>query len=65
MPRNYIATIQILVEADGDTDAADAVSSFLRPLTQNEEGALFDWQYVTLGEQLLSPTETQLNSFEE
>ena len=46
MPRNlYRAVIEILVEADNEAEAMDAVAEMLRPLL--EVGHMLDWQYAT------------------
>lgn len=42
----YVATVDILVEADNDTNAMDGVGEMLRPLLQDPAINLLDWQYA-------------------
>jgi len=46
MPKKlYRAVVEVLVEADSEAGAMDAVAEMLRPLL--EDGYLLDWQYGT------------------
>jgi hypothetical protein len=44
----YIATIDILLDVDTETDAADAISEIMRPIMRQNNAAscLVDWCYT-------------------
>jgi len=50
-PKKYIATIQILVEAYDESEAADGIHTIM------DESEHYDWWYVQFGSQYLHPTE--------
>lgn len=41
----YRAVVEVLVEAENEAEAMDAVAEMLRPLL--ETGNMLDWQYAT------------------
>jgi hypothetical protein len=47
----YIATVQLGIAADSEAEACDAVSETL----SLEDMAIFDWAYLRLGGQVLTP----------
>ena len=51
----YVATVQLLIIAESDAQAMDAISGILSDYEM--EGTLKDWAYLSVGGQLLSPTE--------
>lgn len=51
--KSYLATIQVLVKADSEAEACDALSEGLR-------GIVRDWSYLRVGGQYLSPSETYI-----
>ena len=59
MAKAYVATVQLLIVAESDAQAMDAVSGILSDY--EIEGALKDWAYLRLGGQILSPTERYID----
>lgn len=51
MRKAFIATVQLLIEADEEGYACDAVSELL----SNERNEIIDWGYIQVGGQYLSP----------
>ena len=64
--RAYVATVQLLILADSDAEAMDAVSGILSDYEMSS-GTLKDWAYLRIGGQLLGPFETTIDpdSYEE
>ena len=52
----YVATVQIIIHPDDVNNEADACDWFSALLSENHQ--VLDWQYLTVGPQILSPTET-------
>ena len=42
----YRAVVEVLVEADNEAGAMDAVAEMLRPLLQDPTCNMLDWQYA-------------------
>lgn len=52
----YVATVQLAVEAETASEAADAITGLLSEKAQSN-GWIFDWGYLAVGGQYLHPTE--------
>jgi len=55
MRKVYVATIQVVVNAESEVRAADGISALMTELT--DPLFLIDWGYLRMGGQLLYPTE--------
>lgn len=60
MAKAYVATVQLLIVAESDAEAMDAVSNILSEY-EMADGTLKDWAYLRIGGQLLSPTERYID----
>ncbi len=58
---HYVATVQVLVEAEDEAQACDAISALL------ERAPVRDWGYLQVGGQHLSPSSTliEVDTYEE
>lgn len=55
LKKKYVATVQIVVDANNEDEACDAISGVL-----DHEG-VFDWGYVKIGGQYTYPVEILIN----
>ncbi len=55
LTRHYIATVQVLVEAEDEAKACNSLNALL------ERAPIRDWGYLQMGGQRLSPTGTMIN----
>ncbi len=54
MRQAFVATIQVLIEAETEGEASDNMSELL---SNNEGNGIIDWGYFQLGGQYMTPTE--------
>ena len=66
----YISTIQVLIEADSDAEACDALAEAMRPLVKAyapnpAETSILDWRYdADASGQILWPVQHDGSGFE-
>jgi hypothetical protein len=59
LTRAYIATVQVLIQPSAATTEAEACDWMSGLLSENTQ--VLDWQYLRLGGQRLTPSETFVN----
>ena len=55
MRKLYIATIQVAVVAESQSEACDAVSEYMHDAHIDNDEGMIDWQYLPFGGVHLSP----------